>query len=413
LIFHSDAIIRSGVQQSISTIKCSLSNSHPMATLLLRKYFARTSIIAMATPDVGETARGPICICAVKSFPSAGSESFRRELEEFENFRRLRAPTVAGVALGSSDIDLNSNDEVVSTNYGFDLPCEFAVIGCDMRFKPEEFESWISHSISHFCGASLPLRASCTFCHEELSSMNNLETSWRERMIHIGAHFENGCKNMPPDHLVIDYMRENGLITDEQYRIATKNTERGTEGLEDGRLIYIHDINPCQMQAMKVGPVSWGVSSGCGWHSRNVENRSLTKRRAGLILAVFPLLAGFLMGASYLWLNKSMGLAEPSAPMNLVTNPISSLEGAKSVLTNLDHGLRNSRNSGGDQSVLRRDGITFGRSPLRSFHPRHCSTYWEWFCLGHQQKSNTTSQDYRFDSYCIEPRRGNAHRCYG
>jgi hypothetical protein len=151
-------------------------------------------------------------------------------------------------------------------------------------------------------------------------------------MIHIGEHFENfekGCEIMPPDYLVIDYMKENGLITDEQYQVVTKYTKSGAKELEDRRWIYIQDdIDTDQMQVLKGGPISRDVSSGCGWHSRNVENRNLT-RRAGLILAIFPLLAGLLMGASYLWLNKRMRLTEASAPTTLVNTPGCSLEQTK------------------------------------------------------------------------------------
>jgi len=103
--------------------------------------------------------------------------------------------------------------------YGYDLPCEFAFMGCSVRFHPEPFEDWISHSLSHFAGVLPPNYSTCTFCEDggtDFRSFADPEVSWRQRMIHIGSHFADCQLNdMRPDPWVIEYMWKNDLISDE------------------------------------------------------------------------------------------------------------------------------------------------------------------------------------------------------
>lgn len=114
-------------------------------------------------------------------------------------------------------------------NYGYDLPCEFVFVGCQLRFHPTDFEAWISHAASHL-GGSFPTTVICTFCDTDEASWSNGDAAmnWRERMLHIGSHLETfaSSETIRPDYFVIEHMREHGLISGEDYDHALKGTER-------------------------------------------------------------------------------------------------------------------------------------------------------------------------------------------
>lgn len=108
---------------------------------------------------------------------------------------------------------------IKSLSYG--LPCEFDYLGCSLRFKPGDFELKISHSIFHFLGLKLPTRVGCTFClygTTVFESRKNPLANWRERMLHVGNHFQRGISEdfTHQDSLVHDYMSKNGVIAIER-----------------------------------------------------------------------------------------------------------------------------------------------------------------------------------------------------
>jgi hypothetical protein len=126
---------------------------------------------------------------------------------------------------------LNQYLAMTPYNYGYDLPCEFAFLGCNLRFHPEEFEAWISHSASHFVGVSPPSYTICTFCDSSTGcfrSQGDPHSNWRRRMIHIGSHFQNleGERGLRPDFWVIQYMWSNGLLSEDDFAIAMGYSER-------------------------------------------------------------------------------------------------------------------------------------------------------------------------------------------
>lgn len=51
--------------------------------------------------------------------------------------------------------------------YSFELPCEFAFIGCNLHFHQNEFEIWVAHSLSHFGANGPPPKSICVFCGRE------------------------------------------------------------------------------------------------------------------------------------------------------------------------------------------------------------------------------------------------------
>jgi hypothetical protein len=68
----------------------------------------------------------------------------------------------------------------VSNYYDYDLPCEFEFLGCNLRFHPEYFEAWISHTASHFVRTSPPSCAICTFCDgERFEDYEDPVSNWR------------------------------------------------------------------------------------------------------------------------------------------------------------------------------------------------------------------------------------------
>jgi hypothetical protein len=127
---------------------------------------------------------------------------------------------------------LNQHIAALPYDYGYDLPCEFGFIGCNLRFHPEHFEAWIDHTISHFLPRiSPPLKSICIFCDTEFdctASPLNARSIWRDRMLHIGSHFQARVpSNYPrPDFFLIEYMHANSLISLADYREAKEYTER-------------------------------------------------------------------------------------------------------------------------------------------------------------------------------------------
>lgn len=118
--------------------------------------------------------------------------------------------------------------EMVHFNYGYDLPCEFGFVGCEMRFYQAQVEAWISHSESHFFNFPPPPKAICVFCDDVFESHGNNGLNWRERMLHILDHLENlqPGESMRPDFWVIEYMWEKQLISPKDYEDAKEYTER-------------------------------------------------------------------------------------------------------------------------------------------------------------------------------------------
>lgn len=127
--------------------------------------------------------------------------------------------------------------------YNYDLPCEFSFLGCELRFEPEDFEDWIEHSLSHFSGCAPPPLAVCNFCNNGTGIFRdekNRMFNWRDRMIHIGGHFaRDGPTNVRPDYWVVEYMRDNELLSKEDY----------TTGLNYARKPQYGDILQTQDEA--------------------------------------------------------------------------------------------------------------------------------------------------------------------
>lgn len=114
----------------------------------------------------------------------------------------------------------------------YDLPCEFYPLRCDRRFDAEDVEAWIAHTIDHFREPGPPSFAICTFCDDpddsRFRSHGDNVSMWRARMMHIQGHFQalEGEGLLRPDWYVIDYMYSRRLLSERDYRLAKRYTER-------------------------------------------------------------------------------------------------------------------------------------------------------------------------------------------
>ena len=138
-------------------------------------------------------------------------------------------------------------------NYGYDLPCEFAFLGCAVHFHPESFEAWILHSISHFAKFPPPSYTVCIFCDDVSASFDGSVdpySSWRNRMLHIGAHLQDltPFSNARPDFWLIDYMHMRGLVSSEDYNFWTAYTERPHC---DGLVPFGHETDQMKLKKAK------------------------------------------------------------------------------------------------------------------------------------------------------------------
>jgi hypothetical protein len=170
------------------------------------------------------------------SLSSASTTSSKTRYSDSDtSSRRSATVTVASTVTQLQGHPQPTLDQLIAAlpyDYGYDLPCEFGFIGCNLRFHPEHSEAWIDHTISHFSpGISPPLKSICIFCDTEFdctASPLDARSIWRDRMLHISSHFEARVpSNYPrPDFFVIEHMHANGLISLADYTEAREYTER-------------------------------------------------------------------------------------------------------------------------------------------------------------------------------------------
>jgi hypothetical protein len=121
-------------------------------------------------------------------------------------------------------------------NYGYEFRCEFEFVGCQLSFHPTQIDSYISHTTSHFVDHRPPPRTCCIFCDRRFENSHDPVASWRKRILHIADHQRHLARpeDMRPDFFVIEHMRKKGIITVEDYKWATRHTERPLcDGLVD------------------------------------------------------------------------------------------------------------------------------------------------------------------------------------
>jgi len=108
------------------------------------------------------------------------------------------------------------------------LPCLLCyIINCPITYELSERGDWYLHSLSHYGDAGPPTHAMCIFCDAVFDS-SNPAICWSKRMNHIANHFEDNwtIEMSRPDFGVIKDMRNKGWISEEDYKHASKHTER-------------------------------------------------------------------------------------------------------------------------------------------------------------------------------------------
>ncbi|TVY62822.1 hypothetical protein LSUE1_G009556 [Lachnellula suecica] len=176
---------------------------------------------------------------SARSSGSVSSRSTRRQSGSYTSSHHSSTSTRSSVSIPPwqpNRANLNQFINMARYNYGYDLPCECTFTGCRLRFHPESFEDWISHTKSHFVDRPLPVHTICTFCPREFDCTNdphNASVLWDERMVHIGAHFLeyrrlDGVEvNHPrPDFWTLEHMFREGLMSREDHSEVIGYSER-------------------------------------------------------------------------------------------------------------------------------------------------------------------------------------------
>lgn len=125
----------------------------------------------------------------------------------------------------------NQNTPNLAASHGYNLPCQFGFLGCNEQFHPSDIEPWIAHSSSHFHLFSPPPKSICSFCDVEFETDGNdraRQWKWRERMYHIAGHImrRGSAHGMKPDYFVLDYLRDIGVLKQDDYEYQVSYTER-------------------------------------------------------------------------------------------------------------------------------------------------------------------------------------------
>ncbi|KAL3422423.1 hypothetical protein PVAG01_06579 [Phlyctema vagabunda] len=135
------------------------------------------------------------------------------------------------------------------------LPCEFVCLGCNVDFPLSDVEAWISHSESHFTPYNPPTKAICTICDEDTAHFEDESDplwSWRDRMLHIREHFidSSSSPRFRPDFWVLDFLRQIGHMTQEEYDYLNTYDERP----------YMENVHPLGYQPPQVAKKAYKQS---------------------------------------------------------------------------------------------------------------------------------------------------------
>lgn len=193
------------------------------------------------------------------------------------------APSTAPSAIGPlqplpAGLFLNPISTAPTPHLDHVLCCDFAFVGCTVRFHPNRYDDYLSHSISHFQGLPPPTKSVCIFCDDAVfKNIDNPEVAWGDRMQHISDHLQepgHRFETARPDYFVIDYMwemGENRLLSAEDFACLKSYTERTREQ-------RCPDLLPV---GEKPGEMKWKEERNAG-HPHDLEKeRRLMKKLKG------------------------------------------------------------------------------------------------------------------------------------
>ncbi|KFZ19453.1 hypothetical protein V502_03657 [Pseudogymnoascus sp. VKM F-4520 (FW-2644)] len=134
--------------------------------------------------------------------------------------------TAPSIDLNNPELTLNQQLLNMSIN-GSNLPCIFRDILDCPHINFDDTDSWSEHVIGHFGPSGPPPHALCVFCDSSFGD-ENATACWNEYLGHINEHFERGrtLDNRRPDFGTLRYLRDNGIITEEEYDFFKRGSER-------------------------------------------------------------------------------------------------------------------------------------------------------------------------------------------
>ena len=203
-----------------------------------------------------------------KSTTSVASHSSSSSMGEREMMRRMRLLVSGfdGVLLANNVPRLpNDPDE----NNRLVLECPLKILGCPLDFASPD--DWFKHSLDHFFikrphthGPAIvmpPTSNRCCFCPKEFFSPSGWE-SWIQRMAHVAHHHQIGhsLSHARPDFPFYDYLWENHLIDEVDYREIKGNTENAARrifGNPSPPLSETSDTPPSSPDAQSSQPVTF------------------------------------------------------------------------------------------------------------------------------------------------------------
>lgn len=98
--------------------------------------------------------------------------------------------------------------------------CPFNFLGCYHSFRDQS--EWFNHSLTHFRNVGPPSLNECPFCERHYGRFTSSipMESWTIRMMFVSSHLRQGARvgAARPDFFLIEYMWQNGLMTQAQYR---------------------------------------------------------------------------------------------------------------------------------------------------------------------------------------------------
>ncbi|KFY22860.1 hypothetical protein V493_06277 [Pseudogymnoascus sp. VKM F-4281 (FW-2241)] len=169
-----------------------------------------------------------------------------------------------------TSIDLNHIERTLDQQLlnmsiaGSDLPCIFRdILGCP-PINFDNYESWSKHIFRHFGLSGPPPYALCIFCDRSFEEENAI-ACWNKYLEHINEHFEKGktLDNRRLDFRVLKYLRDKGLITNEDYdhfclgselpSSVTMMVTHGDEGKKSSNFVGVSDS---EGSSPSYGPVS-------------------------------------------------------------------------------------------------------------------------------------------------------------
>lgn len=122
---------------------------------------------------------------------------------------------------GSNNPQINLDQHLLNMPAtGSNLPCIFRELLHCQHDNFGDSDGWSEHIIEHFGASGPPPHALCVFCDTSFED-ENVIVCWNECLDHISEHLRSGViyDTIRPDFRGLKYMRDEGIITDDDYAL--------------------------------------------------------------------------------------------------------------------------------------------------------------------------------------------------